>query len=292
MPAPPRPASSRPAQPQAVLGAVLRILAPIVRLLVRHGVTYPALTAALKPLFLDAARQELQRGGKAVTDSALTLLSGVHRRDVRSLTRGPTGVAAAAPPSAAVGLSAEVVGRWLSDPRFAGRSLPRSGPGSFDDLVSGISQDVRPRAVLDELLRLGAVLESDTGIALDAAGFAPRQDFAEMSELFAANLHDHAAAAAANLDGEATHLEQAVFVDEIGSASAERLRQAAIAAWKQAVPSVYAEAQRSFDADAARLAPAERRHRARFGVFFYSTESAPPPAPPDTDGPPTSRSPR
>jgi hypothetical protein len=275
----------RTAQPQAALDAVLRVLRPVVGLLVRHGVTYPALAVALKRLFLDAAQQELQRAGKPVTDSALTLLSGVHRRDVRSLTRGPAAASAAdASPSAAMGLSAEVVGRWLTDARYAGRRLPRSGPGSFDELVAGTSQDVRPRAVLDELLRLGVVHEGEAGIGLDAAGFAPRQDFADMSALFAANLHDHAAAAVANLAGEATHLEQAVFVDEIGAASAERLRLAAIDAWKEALQKVYGEAQRSFDADAATTPPGQRRHRARFGVYFYSTEATPlPPATGPTD---------
>jgi hypothetical protein len=262
-----------------VLGAALRVLRPLVRLLVRHGVTYPALAAALKRVFLDAAQEELQRSGRPSTDSSLTLLSGVHRRDVRTLLRGDD-ASMAVEPAAAVGLPAEVVGRWMADPRFAGRVLPRSGAASFDELVAGISQDVRPRAVLDEMLRLGAVRESDAGLVLDTAGFAPRQDFAEMSGLFAANLHDHVAAAAANLDGQATHLEQAVFVDQLSPESVDRVRLAAIEAWKQAMRTVFAEAQTRFDHDTAHRPAAERRQRARFGVYFFSTDDGATPAPP------------
>jgi hypothetical protein len=136
--------------------------------------------------------------------------------------------------------------------------------------VESITRDIRPRAVLDELLRLGAVHESDDGIALDATGFAPRQGFTEMSELFAANVHDHAAAAAANLQGEASFLEQAVFVDEISTESAARLQKVAVQAWKQAFQTVFAEAQARFDHDARHTPPEQRRERARFGVYFYS----------------------
>jgi hypothetical protein len=60
---------------------------PLVRLLVRHGVTYPVFATALKRVFLDAAIDELRERAMAQTDSAVSLLSGVHRRDVRTLTR-------------------------------------------------------------------------------------------------------------------------------------------------------------------------------------------------------------
>ena len=42
-------------------------------MLVRNGVTYPVLAAALKRVFLDAARRELADRGMAATDSAVTL---------------------------------------------------------------------------------------------------------------------------------------------------------------------------------------------------------------------------
>jgi hypothetical protein len=260
-------------QPTLVLDRVLRVLQPLVRLLVRSGVTYPVLAAALKRVFLDAAHAELQSRQMARTDSAVTLLSGVHRRDVRLLTRGEP--AAAAPPSP-LGLAAQVVARWMNEPAFvdpqgAPRVLPRNaGPGSFDALVAGVSSDVRPRAVLDELLRLGVVHDSDAGVALEGSGFAPRQGFEEMSWLFAANLQDHAAAAAANLQGEGNFLEQAVFVDQVSADSTERLHKVSVAAWKQAFKSVMQEAQQSFDADTAKPEPGQARHRARFGVYFYS----------------------
>ncbi|MDP3610720.1 MAG: DUF6502 family protein, partial [Rubrivivax sp.] len=220
-------------QPTLALDRVLRVLQPLVRLLLRNGVTYTVFVAALKRVFLQAAQQELAGRGMVTTDSAVSLLSGVHRRDVRTLLRGAaaetvdavTPAAPAAP--AGLGLAAQVVGRWMNDPRFvdatgASRTLPRSGDeGSFDALVAGISRDVRPKAVLDELLRLGVVHETQAGaVVLESTGFAPRQGFEELSWLFAQNLQDHASAAVANLQGEGNFLEQAVFVDGLTAPSA------------------------------------------------------------------------
>lgn len=264
-------------QPTLVLDRVLRVLQPLVRLLLRNGVTYTVFAAALKRVFLDAARQELSSRAMAQTDSAVSLLSGLHRRDVRTLARADTAAPAApAAPPPTLGLAAQVVARWMNDAHFldeqgASRILPKSGAGtSFDALVAGVSRDVRPKAVLDELLRLGVVQESDAGLALEATGFAPRQGFEELSWLFAQNLQDHAAAAVANLQGEGNFLEQAVFVDELTADSAARLQQVSVQAWKAAFKTVMQEAQQRFDSDAASAAPEARRHRARFGVYFFS----------------------
>lgn len=247
---------------------------PLVGLLVRHGVTYPAFATALKRVFLDAAVDELRGRDMAQTDSAVSLLSGVHRRDVRNLTRAPQERARRA--SVPLSLAGEVVARWLSDPgyqdrRRRARALERA---EFDALVAAVSSDVRGRAMLDELLRLGVVSEGDAGIVLNAAGFAPRQGFAEMAELFAANVADHAAAASANLQGEANFLEQAMYVERLSAGSVERLQRAAARAWARALPAVLAEAQACSEADADDASAAQSGQRVRFGVYFYNTEGA------------------
>lgn len=263
-----------------VLSSVLRLFKPAARLLLRHGVNYRSFCIPLKRVFLEAAEQELESRKMPKTDSALTLLSGVHRRDVRELLRdaGPEGAAAARQPRS---LASEVVARWMFEPAYRHVAGKRKGParplargpqaGSFDSLVASVSQDIRPRAMLDELLRLGVVKETDEGVELVADGFIPREGFAELSSLFADNLHDHLAAATANLQGDANFLEQAIFVDQITAASAAQLQKAAVLAWKQAFQTVMSQAQERFDADAQQADPQERNQRARFGIYFYNT---------------------
>ena len=250
---------------------------PLVRLLVRHGVTYPAFATSLKRVFLDAATAELSARGMAQTDSAVSLLSGVHRRDVRNLTRSPQRSARTTRGGAPLSLVGEVVARWLGDAAYQDRRRrPRAlQRAQFDALVASVSSDVRGRAMLDELLRLGAVSEGDDGIVLSSSGFAPRQGFAEMSDLFAANLADHADAAAANLQGEANFLEQAMYLEHITPASVQRLQRAAKRAWTRALPPVLAEAQACSDADSVSAKKSSgANQRVRFGVYFYSTEGA------------------
>lgn len=258
-----------------VLNAVLRAFKPLARLLLRHGVGYPAFAASLKQVFLEAASEELRAGGKKQTDSAISLLSGVHRRDVRNLGRLDAARIGVEEP---MNMASQVATRWLADGAYLDadgepRTLPRAGTGaSFDSLVAAISSDIRPRAVLDELVRLGMAEEADGGVRLLEPGFVPRHGFAEMAALLGDNVHDHAAAAGLNIDAGRNYLEQAIFVDQLTEASARQLHLASARAWRQAFKAVMKEAQARFDHDQA-TAPADQRvHRVRFGSYFYACD--------------------
>lgn len=257
-----------------VLDAVLRLFKPAARLLLQNGVSYGAFAAALKRVFLAAAQDELKARGMAQTDSAITLLSGVHRRDVRTLLRGAP-VPEGGTGRAAMSMACEVALRWLSgkpwlDAQQRPRALPRgSGEDSFDALVASVSSDIRPRAVLDELKRLGVAEEAGDSVRLLVSNFIPKQGFQEMSWLYADNLHDHVATASRNLNGDTDLLEQSVHVDQITGASADELHRAALAAWKQVFRDYFRLAEQRFDHDAAQVPAEQRDHRARFGVYFF-----------------------
>jgi hypothetical protein len=267
-----------------ILHATLGLITPVVRLLVRHGVAYPAFAAALKKVFLASAQAELRQEGHATTDSAVSLLSGVHRRDVRNLTRyakAPDPATRASAQLAPMNLATQVVARWLSQAQYLdaqgnARPLARVEPGGgFDALVTSVSTDIRPRAVLDELLRLGIATETEAGVQLLDAGMAPRQGFAEMASLLQANVYDHLAAASANLEGGSNFLEQSIFVDQITEQSAQRLHAVSSKAWRQAFKTVMQEAAARFDHDQAHAPPEARTHRARFGGYFFTQQENP-----------------
>ncbi len=256
-----------------VLATALRLVKPLVRLLLRHGVAYPAFAQAAKTVFLEAAQDELRTQNRPVTDSAISLLSGVHRRDVRNMTRSG---AVQAPHNSPMNMATQVVACWLTQPQYQDDQgnplvLARTQPsGGFDALVTRLSSDIRPRAVLDELVRLGIAQETAEGLRLLDAGFAPRQGFAEMAGLLGDNVHDHLAAATGNLEDGHNNLEQAIFVDQITAQSAQRLHSVSAKAWRQAFKTVMAEAAKRFEEDQRYAAPQERTHRARFGSYFYS----------------------
>jgi len=266
------------------------LMAPIARWLLRSGVPYPAFADVLKSVFVDVARAELEGAGHKATFSALSLLSGVHRKDVRKLeTDSGEAVRDAAPRG--VPLPSQVFTRWLTARRYRLRDgspkpLPRSGSGaSFETLARELSQDVHPRTVLDELLRLGLVrLEGDLVVPASAS-FTPSRRLDELTTLFAANASDHIAAAVHNLTRTGKRfLEQSVFADGLSEGSVEQLREKAVAAWLVAFEAMVADATRLVEHDAD--IEARSQQRMRFGVYFYSEpqaaahDSAPGPAPP------------
>lgn len=256
------------------LQTTLRLLKPMVRLLLRHGVTYPAFAVALKQVFLDAAKDAIEQDGTKLTDSAVSLLSGVHRRDIRNMTRNsPLEDATQKQP---MNMAMQVVGRWLSQDNLLDAfsqpiALGRTEPyGGFDALVASISSDVRPRSVLDEMLRLGIATQEHGQIRLVSPGFVPQLGFAEMMSLLAHNVHDHVAAAARNLEDKTNFLEQSIFVDHLTTESVERLHAVSSKAWKQAFKTVMQESTDLYNRDQREAPPHDRVHRARFGSYFYS----------------------
>ncbi len=104
------PCDASPASP--VMQHALTVMLPLVTWLLRSGVGHGEFAAALKPVFLKAARLELERIQGKPTDSALSLLSGLHRKDVRALAptlRAPDGAARLGKPTPA----SQVATRWL-----------------------------------------------------------------------------------------------------------------------------------------------------------------------------------
>ena len=243
-PGPPGPDS--PGRGTPVLEALTAVLRPLARLAVRQGVGLGALTPALKRALVEAAAVDSEgdpeadtdaggRTGRPASQSRISLMTGVHRKDVRDILA--SGRPQGEPPRPSIAETA--MARWLALPAGPdGRppvlprrseedaesgSAPAAEAASFDALVAGVSRDVRPRAVLDEMIRLGMVAPEgsdgpdDPGawlrLVADAHLPAEGQD-AERLALFAGNLADHAATAAGNLlagPGRPRRLEQAVF---------------------------------------------------------------------------------
>ena len=262
-----------------VIKAFLAANRPLVKLLIGRGATFPVVAEQLRQLFVDEAVAEIRARGMKPTSSAVSLLSGVHRKDLRTRELGVAkDVAAGEAPAAPLGLVGQIVGRWMSDARYRSGAKPRAlergtGPGSFDELVQGVSTDVGPRAVLDEMLRLNVVRLDGERIELDTVGMVPHGDFAAMAEALGANLRDHAAAASANLVEGSNLLEQAIFVDEISPESADLLHRAATRSWRSGLARVMRLADKCVAHDAAKEDASQRRTRVRYGVYFYSEDS-------------------
>jgi hypothetical protein len=253
-----------------------RMLRPLVRLLLRCGVTFPALSDLLRELYVQVAETDFALDSKAQTDSRISLLTGIHRKEVRRLREAGTKVSAM---PAALSRASRIVAVWLSTEPFVGpdgaplrlpRSAPRGAP-SFEALVASVTRDVRPRAVLDEFVASGLVDIDDEGaVALRENGVVPSTGSDEQLYYFGRNLHDHIAAAAFNVSGgEPRFLERAVHYDGLSAKLAARLAESSRDLAMQALRSANQLAQEG-------LAAGETgAYRWTFGTFVFREAERP-----------------
>lgn len=261
----------------AFLRVLRGLLRPLVRTLIARGVGAPAFYRLVKQVYVEVAEDDFALDQTQPTDSRVSLLTGVHRRDVRAIrsAQGPSWVE----DRQKVTTLATVVGRWLADPEFSDKGtpkpLPRAGEaGSFERLVRSVNKDVRPRTLLDELLRQGLVVEEEGSLlTLTTSALIGPADTDQKGVFFAANVGDHLAAAAANLEAETPQfLERAVFYNGLSETSvtaldtqARRLSQPVLETLNSSARSLQKQDQEAGDGT----------QRIRFGVYFYTEESAP-----------------
>ena len=259
----------------ALMGALRRLLRPLVRVLIAQGLTFPALSRLLKELYVEVAEREFPVAGRPQSDSRINLLTGIHRKDVRAL-RDPRRELTSGSP--VVSRNARMIAIWAGNPAFLDerarpRPLPRHADGdgapSFESLVESISKDIRARVVLDEWLRLGLVrLDEDEQVHLNSEAFVPREDFEDLAFYFGRNLHDHIATSAHNLlGGEPRQLERAVYYDKLTPGSVEALNAMSREVGQEALLKINRKAFELAEADEGK---AEATRRMSFGVYFHA----------------------
>jgi hypothetical protein len=253
-----------------------RLLRPLVRLMIRCGVTFPAAADLLRSLYVAVAREELPPDAR--TDSRVSLLTGVHRKEIRR----QRGLPADEPAPPLVTRNGLLIATWLGTPGYsdaAGAPLPlpraaAEGP-SFDRLVMAVTRDVRPRAVLDDWQAQGiAAVDDRDRVHLTAAAFLPQAGQGEQLFYFARNLHDHIAAAAANVlaPGAAPFVDRSVHYDRLSAAAAAALEQFGREAAQRALLEVN---RRAVELAAEDVPPGAPTRRVNFGIYLLAEDEPP-----------------
>lgn len=265
-----------------LLAAIHRILRPLVRVMLAHEITLPTAIELLKRVFVEVADRDFRLDQKASTDSRISLITGVHRKDVKRLRELPH-VEANLPPG--ISLSAQIVAAWISsdewrDEHGQPRPLPRLSrkgkDGSFENLVASISQDIRPRSVLDEWLRLGVVeINDEDEVRLMTDAFIPKEGLEEKIAYYGHNLGDHAAAAADNVLGTTRPwFERSVHHDTLSEEQVEQLRLRAADLGMQMLTKLHSQADALRRAEArSPKAGDEITKRFTCGIYFYSADA-------------------
>src|SRR6185295_17365269 len=287
-----RPESGTPApgllDHASLLEALKTLLQPLATLSVARGMSFAVVEEMLKKAFVDAARITHSNAATDRVVSRISTATGLNRREVSRLLKSTTRSAPIRRSPAT-----QVFTRWISEPSLKnaqGEPLPLSRQGaarSFEKLARSVNRDVHPRSLLEELLRLGLVrLEGET-VHVVRDSFVPKQDVGRMLGFLGQNVGDHFRAAVANVLADSpSHLEQAVFADELSQESLDHLRDVMRAQWKGLLEATVPLLHKLIAAD--RSASRDRGQRVRVGIYMFSE----PMAAPLTGGPDVKRRPR
>lgn len=206
-----------------------------------NNITYTFAIDVIKALFVEVADKDFAIDDKRQTDSRISLMSGVHRKDVKRLRENLPDVEDVMPDN--VSLGSQLIALWNANPKYLDQNgmpkpLPRFASAneseSFEGLVRSLSTDIHPRAVLDEWIRIGvAIIDEQNFVHLTTDMYIAQEGFDEKVFYLGHNLHDHAQAAVANVLGQnlngkpVSFLERCVHYDTLTMTSIEQIGELA-----------------------------------------------------------------
>jgi len=174
--------------------ATIKVLSPLIRILLRFEVSHSEFSELAKQAYVKTAYQYFSIPNRKNTYSRVSVLTGLSRKEVVRLsqidekhlveTKGP------------LNRATRVITGWVRDEDFIDKNkqpkiLPLRGADiSFETLANRYSGDITSRAILDELIRVGAVHKTDKHtVQLQQQAYIPNKSQTELLEV----VTDHAA---------------------------------------------------------------------------------------------------
>ena len=164
--------------------AVLRLFRPLVRVLLRNGVSYRTFADFAKWVYVDVATKEFGIEGRKQSTSRVSVITGLSRKEVKRVRELPRPDDTASVER--YNRAARVIAAWRRESNFQdaeGNAAPLllEGTGAtFSELVKRFSGDVPVRAILDELIRIGAVERLEDGrVGLLVRAYVPESSDAD-----------------------------------------------------------------------------------------------------------------
>ena len=178
----------------ALSEAAQAVLRPLVRILLRNGVAYGAFAELTRRVYAEVAEREFALAGRKQTVSRISTLTGLTRKEVTRIQseEGPSQA-----DNERYTRPARVISGWVREKRYHDRrgrpaELQMEGDArSFSALVREFSGDIPPRAMADELARVGAIEIMPEGkVRLLTRAYIPRGDQVEKLGILGADVAD------------------------------------------------------------------------------------------------------
>lgn len=153
---------------QGLLAAYRRLMRPLVRILIRNGVAYGEFAEVAKEVYIDVAASDFKVPHRKMSQARIAILTGLTRKEVARLVTGKNKKEHDLISNH--NRVTRVLTGWHTDAEYTGPyGLPlelqfesSENQPDFSRLVNRYSGDMAPRAMLDELLRIGVVTETES----------------------------------------------------------------------------------------------------------------------------------
>jgi hypothetical protein len=268
----PRDDSENQAQ-SAVLRFATKILRPVVRILLRYGLSCNELQELCRWLYVDEAikRSEFW-GSESPSKSHIATVTGLSRKAVLHYShyQSPDALVAETPGNRA----SRVQRGWLKDPRYLeDDGTPLAIPftaveaPSFSHLVDDYSGDVTPRAVLSELERVGAVEVTSESIRLTQISYLPA-DENELLDITGMSAGDLLATIHHNLETKARnrYFQRELYYPLVPAERVGELRRALNSRLKPIMEQLYNDVLQRGDPEPQ---PGAKYKRVGIGVYYF-----------------------
>lgn len=208
-----------------LLAAFRFLLVPLVRILVRNGITINETYEVLKATYARVSATDLAVPGQPMSHSRISITTGLPRKEVLRVLRNEEQLRKALESNA--GQVVNVIQGWHNAAEFLGPyGVPRDlafgrekkGALSFTDLVEQFAPSLDPSLVLSELLRVGAakVAEESGMIRVLKRTYIPEKMAPELVEIFSRGVRRYVETIDHNLaerDANRRRFERWVFPD-------------------------------------------------------------------------------
>ena len=163
---------------------------PLIRLCLLNGIGIQEITEVVKVCLVDIAKEEMRGKNEKINVSRLSVMTGLHRRDVMRLLDSDS------ESKEPLTLISRILGQWAADMRFKTKSgTPRvltvdGNNSEFSKLVGTVSKDVHHGTILFELKRIGAIEHVKGGIKLIDRAQNVRSDPQKGYQILSADISD------------------------------------------------------------------------------------------------------
>lgn len=174
--------------------AVERLLRPLVRLMLRHAVPFATFEEISKTVFVQSALDDFVIPNKKPSVSRASILTGLTRKDVQRIVAKPLDATSGV--GERYNRAARVLTAWARDKDFLDSKgspspLEIEGDCGFAALVKRHGGDVPVRAVLDELVRVGAVKQrKDHRIEAVSRAYVPQRSVVDKLGILGSDVAD------------------------------------------------------------------------------------------------------